>query len=398
MISVKNIGPESVYASFRAENKSPRVVVLNIWRYLLKYFLKKRKYSEEDMIWSEGVRSVCNRLMISGKESLRGHEKVPLTIGLAGDIMWVRKGDENMISAGLREKMQKSDFWIGNLESPIVEENKVKSFWPDYIRYGSSAKILKAFRHGNRNLLGIVSLANNHIPDAGERGIVKTMDALNEEGILFSGTDNNFCMKVSGGIKIGFYALTYGTNTTTGKSVHSINILDHSSQCLNSIKEIFRQMDEAGVGLKVLSLHWGHEFEFIPSPAQRELARELIRLGADVILGHHPHVIQPIEVLFLGGYEKSLDFHVSHEYCMESSTPRKALIIYSAGNFITDMVTKDVRMGMGVVLDLYKNGSSIDWQINEIISVENRPSGLLNPHATHLSENKFSGGCKKVSH
>ena len=109
MISVKNIGPESVYASFRAENKSPRVVVLNIWRYLLKYFLKKRKYSEEDMIWSEGVRSVCNRLMISGKESLRGHEKVPLTIGLAGDIMWVRKGDENMISAGLREKMQKSD-------------------------------------------------------------------------------------------------------------------------------------------------------------------------------------------------------------------------------------------------------------------------------------------------
>ena len=83
---------------------------------------------------------------------------------------------------------------------------------------------------------------------------------------------------------------------------------------------------------------------------------------------------------------------------MESSTPRKALIIYSAGNFITDMVTKDVRMGMGVVLDLYKNGSSIDWQINEIISVENRPSGLLNPHATHLSENKFSGGCKKVSH
>ena len=389
MLSVKDIRPEAIYASFRAENKKPWVVVLNIWKYMLKYFLKKRKYSEEDIGWAEKVSSTSQRLVNTDNQNLK--------IGLLGDIMWVRKGGENMISADLMKKMQNCAFWIGNLETPIVPDKKVKSFWPDYIKYGSSASILKAFRSANRNLLGLVSLANNHILDSGETGLETTMDSLDQEGILFSGTDNNFCVKVSGGIKIGFYALTYGTNST-GKLTQRINILDHSSQCISNIKEIFRQMDEAGVDLKVLSLHWGHEFEFIPSPAQRELARELIREGADIILGHHPHVIQPIEVLFLGGYEKTLDFPVSHESCLESSTSRKALVIYSAGNFITDMITSEVRLGMGLVLDLYKNGRVIDWQISEIILVDNKPSRLFSPHATCLSENKFAGCCEKVSH
>ena len=389
MLSAKYIRAEAIYASFRAENKKPWVVVLNIGRYMLKYFLKKRRYSEEDIGWAEKVNSISQRLMISDNKNLK--------IGLLGDIMWVRKVDESIISAELIDKMQNCEFWIGNLETPLVPAKKVKSFWPDYIKYGSSASILKAFRHGEKNLLGMVSLANNHILDAGEFGLETTREALTKEGILFSGTDNNFNVKVSGGIKIGFYALTYGTNST-GKLTQRINILDHSSQCISNIKEIFRQMDEASVDMKVLSLHWGHEFEFIPSSAQRELAKELVRLGADIILGHHPHVIQPIEVLFLGGYEKTLDFPVSHESCLESSTPRKALVIYSAGNFITDMITSEVRVGMGLVLDLYKNGRVIDWQISEIILVDNKPSRLFRPHATHLSENKFAGCCEKVSH
>jgi poly-gamma-glutamate capsule biosynthesis protein CapA/YwtB (metallophosphatase superfamily) len=399
MLPHRRINPEAIYSSFRAENKKPLMVILNIWRYMLKYFFKKRRYSEEELQWAEMAKKQCNQLLVITNEVIREKEGQILKLGFAGDIMWVRKEGESMIASELKERMEHCDFWIGNLETPIVPENKVRTFWPDYIRYGSSGKILRAFRnrHG-RNMLGIVSLANNHILDNGSGGLETTLSALTDEGIKFSGIDNEFCVKELKGIKIGFYAMTYDTNRPPDSSGHKINILNYSSQCLNNISSVFRRMDDGGVDLKILSLHWGHEFEFIPSAEQRELAGKIVAEGADIILGHHPHVIQPIEIIYSGGYEGNLSFPVNADSFMETSSGRKALVLYSAGNFITDMVTREVREGIGVILELFKSSGGIEWQIKEIIHVQNKPSGIFSTHETYLSEDKLSSGREKVSH
>ena len=383
---------EIIYTSFRAENSKPWSVAINLWRYLLKYFLKKRQYSQSDIEWEERNNKIFNHLLVSGNQ-IEG-----ACIGFSGDIMWVRKEDPLMISGEVKERMLRADYWIGNLETTIVPEKKVKRFWPDYIRFSSSSKLLMALNSNDKNLLGMVSIANNHIMDNRDPGLNTTINILEKEGIPYSGINDGYCIKEYKNIRIGFYAMTYGVNIPDNRSAYSVNHFDYSEKSLEKVREVFRRMDGENVDLKIVSLHWGYEFEFIPDPKQRSYARELVKAGTDVILGHHPHVIQPMEILFLGGYEKSLNFSVDPESCLEAKTPRKAMIMYSLGNFVTDMFTYEVRKGAGVVLKIFKKGKGTDWQIEDLFFLENIRSGLARPHRTVLSEDIFPRSNEHISH
>ena len=392
MFQIRNINTEEIYSSFRAENKTPFKVAVNLWRYLLKYFLHKTRYSENELIWADKVNSICKYFLKKRKK------ENGLKIGFAGDIMWVRKEDDSMVAADVLERMGRCDFWAGNLETPLIPEDKVRNFWPDYLRYGSSARILNVFQKNGGNMFGLVSLANNHSRDRGDAGINTTIKYLNDKGILYSGLNEDFCIKEIKNIRIGFYAMTYNVNLPEKNSAYLINLMEDPSICLERARKILKKMDEENVDLKILSLHWGHEFEFIPSTEQRRLAMELVIAGADIITGHHPHVIQPMEILFSGGYEKSFDIPVDSEFCIESGTKKKALIMYSLGNFSTDMVTKSVRKGMGVVLEIFKTGQNIEWQFDDIFYTENIRSGLFTPHRIRMSEDEFPCCCEHISH
>ena len=139
--------------------------------------------------------------------------------------------------------------------------------------------------------------ANNHIADGGVSGIKKTMSTLAAYGMDYTGTrkdasDPKFLVKDINGIKIGFANFTYGSYWNT-------NGYDQKNpQALyNAASEMITQMRGEGADLIYFYIHWGYEYALAPDVDQTAVAQRLCDLGVDVIIGGHPHKIQPLELV-----------------------------------------------------------------------------------------------------
>lgn len=169
---------------------------------------------------------------------------------------------------------------------------------------------LSHLRQGEFNL---VNLANNHINDFYEVGISDTIDFLHSEGInTFGGDVPCFREKVS-----GFILAFCGFNEEEFTNKEMVEIINNQKKDSNKI---------------IVSMHWGYENISEVNESQAKLAHELIDHGADIIIGHHPHVIQPFEIY------------------------KNRPIIYSLGNFIFDQTEERNRLGLaiGVFLETEK--------------------------------------------
>ncbi len=119
------------------------------------------------------------------------------------------------------------------------------------------------------------------------------------------------------------------------------------------------QAREAGAEAIVVAVHWGDEYKLLPNTAQKQLADFLVDQGADLIIGGHPHVIQPMEVVHSDRHDKD------------------ALLVYSLGNFISNMKTRDTRGGAFVRARLCRqpDGSvrftTADWQLHFTVPAGN---------------------------
>lgn len=171
--------------------------------------------------------------------------------------------------------------------------------------------------------------ANNHCLDRRDKGLVRTLDALDRMGIPHIGTYRNRRERDSGypyvadikGLKVGFLNYTYGTNgIEPGRvCVDYINRWQMSSD--------IRELREKQADLIVACVHWGLEYKLRQNDEQESLAEFLVNEGVDMIIGSHPHVVQPMELRRSGKYGKDV------------------LVVYSLGNFISGMRTADTRGG-----------------------------------------------------
>lgn len=214
------------------------------------------------------------------------------------------------------------DIVVGNLESPLIEESKSvkKTFWGN----PSFAFFLKECG------INVLNVANNHIMEQGDAGIKNTIDSLINAQLGVVGNIVNFTSNIHylnvKGIKIGIAGFS-------NVDLHKIQNNGHfailnEQNVLNTIET----MKQQSVDLKILCLHWGNEYIHIPSIEQREMAYKFIDAGADIIAGHHPHVIQP--------YEKYKNGHV----------------FYSLGNFMFDLIqSKKFSIGLIATIELNKN-------------------------------------------
>ncbi len=125
---------------------------------------------------------------------------------------------------------------------------------------------------------------------------------------------------------------------------------------------IIKQMRDDGADFIIMYLHWGYEYELYPDPEIIRLGRELAKAGADLIIGSHPHVVQPSE-LYLDG-----DGHQG----------RRSFIAYSLGNFTTTMYTPLCRLGAIKTFELFRDPITkrVEWKIPETVFVYNNPSGI----------------------
>lgn len=188
---------------------------------------------------------------------------------------------------------------IANLEGAILpnEEAVEHPKWNDKYSLYSSPDILEVIEDLN---IRYVSLCNNHILDY-KLPIEYTQDSLNSRGIKWWGLKNHDVLETSLNGKF-LYLITFATFANE----HSLNLFN-PHLVLQEIQELREKEPDA---LIVVYPHWGVEKFYYPEPADRELAHACVDAGANLIVGHHPHIVQPIEVY------------------------KGVTIVYSLGNFI----------------------------------------------------------------
>ncbi len=182
--------------------------------------------------------------------------------------------------------------------------------------------------------------SNNHSLDTGKRGIERTISRMNEEDrIAQVGTyidrtdrDNRYpYVFEKNGIKIALLNYTYGTNGLTESAPNIVNRIDTAIMAQDIAKARAAAPDAI-----IACIHWGIEYDQQPNKSQHELADWLIAHGVDHIIGSHPHVIQPLEM-------------------RQDSAGKEHLVVYSLGNYISNMKIRATDGGMMVRLVLEKD-------------------------------------------
>ena len=187
----------------------------------------------------------------------------------------------------------------------------------------------------------VINIANNHMLDKGANGLQKTIEFWKSMDVLMIGGYENKedfdTMRIieKNGIKIAFLSYTYGTNGISKPAASSIVIPYHNDE------DIIRQtaLAKSQADFVIVSIHWGYEGAFTPSNEQKRLAKLMADCGVDVIAGHHPHVIQPVEWI-------------------EGKDGNKTLCVYSLGNFMAEQAYDYNMVGGIISFDIVKYGNN----------------------------------------
>lgn len=239
----------------------------------------------------------------------------PLTIRAVGDIMLARGVERRGVNPfkTMRNDLRSADILFGNLECALTTKKVARN----------KPYILKA--HPNRSQwlqdagFDVLSLNNNHAGDCDSPGFFETAFTLQSRDII--PLTEEPVMITSKGHKIGFVAYTdFGRDACAGMSIFT----------MARLKQDLLRIDAP---IRVVSIHWGVEGTAIPSKRQREIAKLIAAQGVDLIIGHGPHVLQPVERI--GG----------------------CIVAYSMGDFVFD-INKAPR-SEGAVLDILIEGPGI---------------------------------------
>lgn len=262
----------------------------------------------------------------------------------------------------VKDKIKSADLSIGVLETTFAGGK-----YTGYPVFNSPDEALIAVKNSG---IGIVNYAHNHILDSGSIGFKRTLDVTSKNGIEYVGVRKEekaatYLIKDIKDAKVGI--ISYVFETTENKGTRTINSISIPKDVMNLIntfnyKELdkfyknidsnIKEMKSKGVNFVVASLHWGEEYETEPNSYQKNIAKKLNELGVDLLLGEHPHVIQPYEVI--------------------KGAERDTLVTYSQGNFLSNQcyerlsnrLTED---GYMLEVTLQKYGERIKVKNCEII-------------------------------
>ena len=230
-----------------------------------------------------------------------------------------------------------SDITIGSLETTFAGKEKGYSNYPTFNTPDSLATALKDIG------VDVVSLAGNHALDYGYNGLCRTIDVFDNIGLSHLGTyktaeeQEKILIKDVKGVKIAFLNYTYGTNgipLPSGKEF-CVNLIDK-----DFIKKQINQAKEKDVDMIVACMHWGTEYRTTANSEQKNLANFLFENGVDIILGNHPHVLEPME-------KKTIT--------LQDGTAKDVFVVYALGNFTADQRDEITRDSAILNLTITKN-------------------------------------------
>ncbi len=302
------------------------------------------------------------------------------SIGSAGDIMChstqlthAKKSDGSYYFEDCFEYVkpyfEKYDLMVANLE--VTFGGSEFGAYTGYPMFNTPDSMADAVKYSG---IDTVLFANNHTYDTGYAGMLRTMKVLAEKQIPFVGVreseDEAFWqIKEVNGIKIGITCYTYSTKTSSGNKALNGNVMrSEAGPLVNTFtygnldgfyedaRAAVQAMEAAGADATFIYIHWGNEYQRTPNSHQSNMAQEICNMGYDVIVGGHPHVIQPFALL-------------------TGENGNETLCVYSTGNLISnqranlmdsDNYSGHTEDGMifGVTFDKYSDGKVVISDVN----------------------------------
>lgn len=227
--------------------------------------------------------------------------------------------------------LKNADYAVANLECTLAGPP-----YTGYPRFSSPDELAAACL---KNGINVLMTANNHSCDRGKTGITRTISVLDILGIQHTGTfynpahrdTSNLLILNKGNLAVGILNYTYGTNGLPIPAPAMVNLID-TAMILSDINDAW----SGNIDKLIVMLHWGKEYQSEPSSHQKMLADFLFSHGVDVIIGSHPHVIQPMA------------------YQPETTKQEEQLAVYSLGNFVSNQRKTGTDGGAMVALTFIK--------------------------------------------
>lgn len=328
--------------------------------------MEKDKKSEEKNVKLEKPHSEIKNSL----EKKEFEETKEITVSAIGDILIhdrvyndakVEEGyDFSPMLSSVKKYLNDTTITFANQETMIGGVELGLSTYPTF---NSPSEVGDALKNAGVN---VVSLANNHTLDRGEDVIQSALRHWEAIDMMYVGSykdeadkNQHRIIETAEGISVLFLAYTYGTNgipVPKGKE-HLVNLIDKDAIA----KDIEEANEEADV--TIISLHFGNEYERMPSEEQKDLVQFVADKGVDVVLGTHPHVLQPVE-------------------WVTGENGNETLVTYSLGNFLSGQ--DELYRQIGGVLKFTIQKTTRDSE--EKISIHS-PKFLLTYNASESEQN-----------
>ncbi len=308
------------------------------------------------------------------------------TLLVCGDVMshstnvtdaWdAEAGEYNYLReiGSIRSWVEGADYAVANLETTLAESNY--SGYPSFRSPDALAYNLKDLG------FDMMLTANNHCLDAGSKGLFRTLDVLDQAGLAHVGTsrtqaeaDSGVVLADVGGISVAFLGYTYGTNgiPLPESTPFAVNLFN--TDYLTNLSEfdedrVLADLEKAKAmepDLIAVMMHWGWEYHTSPNDYHPELADFLIANGADLVLGGHPHVLQPVEEV--------------RTVTLDDGTTRSGFVSYSLGNLISgqfkELTDATVLLSLTLTRDNVTGETSVtSWQYVPIYRTDDSRQGV----------------------
>ena len=263
----------------------------------------------------------------------------------------------------IKEMVSEADISLGILEGALAGGEPT-----GYPIFNSPDEVIDSLRDTG---IDVVNYANNHIYDYDDEGLQRTIEITKEKGLDVLGVksteeEKSYLVKEVDGVKIGFASYVFETAAVNGyKTINSnpvsinrenlINTFNYNDleSFYNRIASEISAMKAEGVKFIIASMHWGEEYNTYIEATQNEIAKKLNELGVDIILGGHPHVIQPYEII-----------------CNESG--HSTFVIYSQGNSLSNQSEQEIGVaesedGIMIKFTLEKKDGNVSLKEYKII-------------------------------
>ena len=279
-----------------------------------------------------------------------------LTISIVGDVMahqtqliYAKENSEsydfNPVFREIKKYIRKSDFAIANFETACAGESNEYQGYPVF---NTPDTLIGSLKEAGFDLL---LTANNHLMDMGIKAANRTMREIEKRGLYYNGSNQTYeeSEKIKyysvKGIRFAFLSYTYFSNFNNyANQNYILNKID-TNRIVNDIKKARLENPD----LVIVNLHFGAEERREPDESQKEIVKQAINAGADIILGGHPHRLQPIEI-----------------FKTNSSSLDTGFVAYSMGNFVSNQRWRYNDAGAILNFTLRKNTETGKLSVDDI--------------------------------